>query len=103
MATANDITQLAATLAQLAQLAQTLAEQGREPTEPTAPRMPDRVLLTAEEATERLGIGRTLMFRLIRTGEIESIQIHRLRRVPTSAIDDYAARLVGSSSARNAA
>jgi excisionase family DNA binding protein len=101
MATANDITQLAATLAQLAQ---TLAEQGHEPTEPTAPRsIPERVLLTAEEAAERLGIGRTLMFKLIRTGEVESVQIHRLRRVPTSAIDDYAARLVSGASANKAA
>jgi excisionase family DNA binding protein len=98
MATANEITQLAATLAQLAQ---TLAEQGREPVEQTATRpIPERVLLTAEEAADRLGIGRTL---IIRTGEIESVQIHRLRRVPTSAIDDYAARLINGTSANKAA
>jgi excisionase family DNA binding protein len=55
--------------------------------------MPERVLLTAEEAAERLGIGRTFMFKLIRTGEIESVQIGRLRRIPASEIQNYAARL----------
>ena len=101
MAPTDGIAELAATLAQLAQ---TLAEQGRTSSEPAAPRsIPQRVLLTAEEAAERLGIGRTLMFKLIRTGEIESVQIHRLRRVPTSAIDDYAARLINGESANKAA
>lgn len=91
MATANDLTQLAATLAQLAQ---SLADREPEP-EPTPIRqMPERVMLTTEEAAERLGIGRTLMFRLIRTGEIQSVQIGRLRRVPASALQEYAARLV---------
>lgn len=55
--------------------------------------MPERVLLTVEEAAEQLGIGRTLTYKLISNGEIESIRIGRLRRVPTSAIQDYARRL----------
>lgn len=102
MATANDITQLATTLAQLAQ---TLAEQAEHPEpEPKQQRqMPERVMLTAEEAAERLGIGRTLMYRLIRNGEIESVRIGRLRRVPAAAINDYAARLVNGTATRNAA
>src|SRR3981189_2471070 len=102
MATTNGITQLAA---QLAQLAQTLAVQSHEPTAPQHPAhsTSERVLLTAEEAAERLGIGRTFLFKLIRTGEIESVQIHRLRRVPTSAIDDYAARLINGASTKKAA
>jgi excisionase family DNA binding protein len=33
------------------------------------------------------------MFKLIRTGEIESVQIGRLRRIPASEIQNYAARL----------
>jgi excisionase family DNA binding protein len=92
MATAQDLTQLAA---QLAHLAQTLATQSQEPTPPPNVRaMPERVLLTAEEAAERLGIGRTFMFKLIRTGEIESVQIGRLRRIPASEIQNYADRLI---------
>jgi excisionase family DNA binding protein len=62
-----------------------------------------RVLLTAEEAAERLGIGRTVMFKLIRTGEIESVQIGRLRRVPASEIQKYANRLIKGTPASEAA
>jgi excisionase family DNA binding protein len=102
MATANGITQLAA---QLAQLARTLAEQSHEPTTPQHPphSTSERVLLTAEEAAERLGIGRTFMFKLIRTGEIESVQIGRLRRVPASEIQEYANRLIKGTPASKAA
>lgn len=91
MATANDITQLAATLAQLAQ---TLAERDEPAPEPTPLRaLPERVLLTVEEAAKYLGVGRTLMYRLIKDGEIQTVQIHRLRRVPREAVNAYAARI----------
>lgn len=63
--------------------------------EVTTPRvMPERVLLTIEEAAERLGIGRTLMCKLIRTGDVESVVIGRLRRIHIDAVNDYADRLV---------
>lgn len=91
--------QLAATLASLAAM---LAEQEiPEPAAPAAPvrKMPDRVLLTVEEAAEQLGIGRTKTYALVKAGEIETVQIGRLRRVPKAAIEDYANRLI---SQRNA-
>ena len=50
------------------------------------------VLLTVEEAARRLRIGRTTCFALIRTGELESIPIGRLRRVPADAPAAYVAR-----------
>jgi excisionase family DNA binding protein len=53
-----------------------------------------RTLLTVEEAAERLGISRTRTYALIGTNELESVQIGRLRRVPVSAIADYATRLL---------
>ena len=53
-----------------------------------------RQMLTVEEAAEVLSIGRTTMFALIRSGEIESVRIRHLRRVPADAIDAYLARLV---------
>lgn len=84
-------TEIAATLAKLASL---LAD--RQPDEPTPPQtraMPQRVLLTVEEAAEQLGIGRTKTYELVKAGEIDSIQIGRLRRIPVSAINEYAARL----------
>jgi excisionase family DNA binding protein len=101
MLTAYDLTHLAT---QLTQLAQTLAEQAHEPEKPAVVRTtPERVLLTAEEAAERLGIGRTFMFKLIRTGVIDSVQIGRLRRVPASEIQNYADRLITGNAANEAA
>jgi excisionase family DNA binding protein len=52
-----------------------------------------RLMLTVEQAAEALGIGRTTMFALIKSGEIESVLIGRLRRVPADAIDAYFAHL----------
>ncbi|MFI6032438.1 excisionase family DNA-binding protein [Amycolatopsis magusensis] len=95
MATADEITQLAASLAKLAER---IAHREHEPA-PEARPMPERILLTVEEAAERLGIGRTLAFRLIRSGEIATVQIGRLRRVPATAIQEYASRLVNQQQA----
>ncbi|MEU1673813.1 helix-turn-helix domain-containing protein [Streptomyces roseifaciens] len=53
---------------------------------------PTLVLLTVEEAARRLQIGRTVCYRLIRSGELESIDIGRLRRVPADAPAAYLAR-----------
>jgi excisionase family DNA binding protein len=53
----------------------------------------ERLLLTVEAAAERLNIGRTMMFALIKDGEVESVQIGRLRRVPATALDDFVDRL----------
>jgi excisionase family DNA binding protein len=50
------------------------------------------VLLKVEEAARRLRIGRTTCFALIRTGELESIEIGRLRRVPADAPAEFLAR-----------
>lgn len=53
---------------------------------------PTLVALTVEEAARRLGVGRTTMFALIRTGEVPSIPIGRLRRVPAEALPEYVRR-----------
>ena len=52
---------------------------------------PGRLLLTVEEAAARLG--RTTMFRLIKSGEVESVQIGRLRRIRPDALTAYTQRL----------
>lgn len=60
---------------------------------------PPRLLLTIEEAAERLGVGRSTMYGLIKDGEVESVQIGRLRRVPADALPEFLARLRSGSSA----
>ncbi|MHA6779555.1 helix-turn-helix domain-containing protein [Pseudonocardia saturnea] len=45
-----------------------------------------QLLLTVEEAAEVLRIGRTTMFELIRTGQVATVPIGRLRRVPLDAL-----------------
>jgi excisionase family DNA binding protein len=62
--------------------------------EPSPAASPDRMLLTVEEAAEQLGIGRTTAWGLVKSGELESVQIGRLRRVHIDAIRTYAGRLV---------
>ncbi len=54
---------------------------------------PERIVLTVEEAAERLGVGRTLLYALVRSGDIESIAIGRLRRIPLDALDEFVRRL----------
>jgi excisionase family DNA binding protein len=53
---------------------------------------PAPVLLTVEEAARCLRIGRTTCYALIRTGELESLTIGGLRRVPADAPATYLAR-----------
>lgn len=76
----------------LAELAELLVEQN-QPQIP-APRVsPEQTLLTVEEAAERLRIGRTRMFALVKSEEIESVQIGRLRRIHPDAIEKFARSL----------
>jgi excisionase family DNA binding protein len=51
------------------------------------------LVLTIEQAAQRLGIGRTLMYALVTSGEIESVTIGRLRRIPAECITEYVYRL----------
>ncbi|HEV2377904.1 MAG TPA: excisionase family DNA-binding protein [Streptosporangiaceae bacterium] len=51
------------------------------------------LVYSVEEAADLLGIGRTFMFQLIGTGEVESIKIGKLRKIPHDAIDGYIKRL----------
>ena len=50
------------------------------------------LLLTAEEAAELLHIGRSKVYDLIRNGDLRSIKIGRLRRVPLDAVHEFAAQ-----------
>jgi len=49
------------------------------------------VALTVEEAARRLGVGRTTMYSLVASGQVQSVRIGRLRRIPTEALAAYLA------------
>jgi len=51
----------------------------------------EKLLLTVVEAAHRLGIGRTLMYELLSSGEIESVHVGRLHKVPTEALTRFVA------------
>jgi excisionase family DNA binding protein len=55
--------------------------------------MTTKLQLTVEEAADRLGIGRTLTYALVKSGEIESVHIGRLRSIPAAALDRFLDRL----------
>ena len=44
------------------------------------------LVLTIDQAAERLGVGRTIMYALVTSGAVESVKIGRLRRVPADAL-----------------
>lgn len=52
-----------------------------------------RVLLTVEAAAERLSVGRTTMYALIKAGQVATVRVGHLRRVPTEALNEYLQRL----------
>ena len=52
-----------------------------------------RLLLTVEEAAERIGICRSSMFELIQQGDVRTVKVGRLRRVIPAALEDFITRL----------
>lgn len=61
---------------------------------PLPPTSPARVLLSVEAAAELLSVSRTRIYALIKDGQIVSVRVGRLRRVPTSALTEFTARLL---------
>ena len=55
----------------------------------------ERLLLTVVEAAHRLGIGRTLMYELLSSGQIESVHVGRLHKVPVAALSTFVERCRG--------
>lgn len=49
----------------------------------------DRLLLTVEEVAHRLGIGRSLAWRMVRSGELPSVRLGRLVRIPEQSLVDW--------------
>ncbi len=59
----------------------------------------DSLLYRPEDAARVLGIGRSKAYELIATGDLASVQIGRLRRIPRAALEAYVERLQQPTSA----
>jgi excisionase family DNA binding protein len=55
--------------------------------------MSEKLLLTVAEAAQRMGLGRSFTYDLIRRGAIVSIKIGGARRVAVADIDEFVERL----------
>lgn len=53
------------------------------------------LLVRPEDAAQVLGIGRTKVYELIRSGDLRSVRVGGLRRIPVTALDEFVARLKG--------
>jgi excisionase family DNA binding protein len=58
-----------------------------------------QILLTPERAAEQLDVGRTTVYGLITSGELDSVKIGRSRRIPADALVAYVERLRGQGAA----
>lgn len=52
------------------------------------------MLLSVEATAERLSISRTRVYALIKTGDLLSVRVGRLRRIPADALTEFTARLL---------
>ena len=73
-----------------------LSYQALETAGVPGPGTPQRLLLTVEEAADRIGICRSNMFKLIRQGEVKSVKVGRLRRITPAALEDFIGKLASS-------
>ncbi|MPZ51027.1 MAG: helix-turn-helix domain-containing protein [Dehalococcoidia bacterium] len=55
--------------------------------------MDDKLLLTVDEAAQRLGIGRSHAYIYVLRGEIPSVKLGRSRRVPLEALQEFIEKL----------
>ena len=55
----------------------------------------DQLLVTPVEAARRLSVGRTTIYELMSSGELQSVTIGRCRRVPVSSLSSFVSKLIG--------
>jgi excisionase family DNA binding protein len=54
---------------------------------------PPRLRLTPEEAAKCLGIGRSTLFKLLASGDLQSVRIGTARRITLSQLEHFVAQL----------
>jgi excisionase family DNA binding protein len=52
-----------------------------------------KLMYRVPEAVEQTGIGRSTLYELMRTGELESVKVGRSRLIPADALETFVARL----------
>ena len=57
------------------------------------------LLVRVSQAGDILGVGRSTVYELIASGELETVHIGRCCRIPVAALEDYVARLRGPAAA----
>jgi excisionase family DNA binding protein len=55
---------------------------------------PYKLLVTPEEAAAILSVGRTTVYELMATGELESVHVKSCRRIPVAALERFVQRLL---------
>lgn len=61
----------------------------------------DKLLLTPEEAAERLSVGRSRIFELIGSGRLRSVRLGASRRIPVVALAEFVEDLLASEAPPN--
>ena len=51
------------------------------------------LLLRPEDAARALGVGRTKVYELMRSGALRSVRVGGLRRIPVAALKEFVTRL----------
>jgi excisionase family DNA binding protein len=61
----------------------------------SAPVAREKLLLDVGEVGYALGCGRSLVFRLIATGELRTVKLGRLTRIPLGEVEEFVGRRLG--------
>ncbi len=77
---------------------QQIAQQGATMTISTvAPsQQPAKLLFSIPEAAAQLSLGQTVVWKLISTGQLNSVKVGRSRRVPWTALQAFVTSLTGA-------
>lgn len=57
-----------------------------------------KVLVSVDEAAALLSLGRTMVYTLVMSGDLPSIKVGRMRRIPVAALHAYVSRQLAMAS-----
>ena len=62
---------------------------------PADMKTPRKLLVSVEEAAQMLSIGRSLVYKLVLSKQVQSVKIGRTRRIPVFALEAFIAQQSG--------